>query len=393
MGRIARESGLVVTRIPAGASWMGFPGGTPSPWRAFSHRRGAAALGVLLGRRFVPARHALLLVAVPLLFLNVHQYEIFAGAVNLSYGAVPMVLLMAFCLAWFMPGDTERLMSIGVLAFLLIFSGFGLFAGLLAPPLLLVEAAQAWRSRERAHAMKALAALAITGVGWALFAHGYTFQPAVSGFRFPYERPLEYLVFVARMLGNFFGTAALSRTQLVAGTAAALGLLAIAVRNGFACFRKGVSRDPRSVVLFCLATFSLLFCANCAVGRVFTGPIAPLAPRYATLLIPAGLAIFLQFEEMASRARFAGLAVLFALLLVPATAVQRADEVYGANWFANGRRAWMAAYLKTHDEGQADRTSHFSIYPAPLGDRLKYLEDRHLNLFRQPVTGEPPAER
>jgi hypothetical protein len=321
---------------------------------------------------------------VPLLFLNVHQYENFVGAVNLSYGAVPMVLFMAYCLSWFVADNLWRLLAIGSLTFLLIFSGFGLFVGVLAPPLLAIEAVQAWRARERAHAAMAVGAIAITGAGWALFARGYTFQPAVAGFRFPYEKPLEYLIFVGRMLGNFFGTAVLSRWELVVGLAAAAGLAAISVWNGFRCVRRGVAREPRSVVLFCLAAFALLFCANCAIGRVFTGPIAPLAPRYATLLIPGGLAIFLQLDTLVPRGAIAWLAIIYTALLIPGTAVQRADEVYGANWYAEGRRAWKAAYLETHDEAAADRISHFSVYPASLGDRLRYLEDHRLNLFLPP---------
>jgi hypothetical protein len=187
------------------------------------------------------------------------------------------------------------------------------------------------------------------------------------------------------MLGNFYGAGPLSRLGLAIGLCAAAGLAAISVRSGARCLTRGVEGEPRSAVLFSLAAFTLLFCANCAIGRVFTGPIAPLAPRYATLLVPGGLAILLQLEALAPRGTVAGLAMIYTLLLVPCTALQRADEVAGANWFADGRRAWKAAYLQNHDEAAANRISRFSVYPAPLGDRLRYLEDRRLNLFR----GEP----
>jgi hypothetical protein len=371
--------GLVLTRALAIAS------GWDSRWEAFAASVlliGAAALGLRLVRLFGVARNSLLLVAVPLLFLNVHQYETFVGPVNLSYSAAPMVLFMAYCLSWFLPGNLWRLLAIAALTFLLIFSGFGLFVGLLTPPVLVVEAVQAWRSRERAHVAAALAAIALTGAGWALFARGYTFQPSAPGFRFPYEHPLEYFVFVGRMLGNFFGAEVMSRWEVWVGLAAAAGLAAISVGNAVRCVARGVAREPRSTVLFCLATFTLLFCFNCAVGRVFTTPIAPLAPRYATLLIPGGLAIYLQLEALAARAGLRWLAIAYTVILIPGTSVQHADEVIGANWFADGRRSWKSAYLQTHNEAEADRISHFSVYPLPLGDRLKYLEDRRLNLFQ-----------
>ncbi len=370
---------LVLTRALANAS------GWDSRCDAFAASVlliGSAALALRLAWRFgIPVR-SLSLAAVPLLFLGVHQYEAFVGATNLSYGAVPMLLFMALCLCWFMKGSLGRLLAIGALTFLLIFSGFGLFVGVLTPLLVLAEASQALRARERGHALAAAAALAVMSAGWIIFSHGYRFQPAAEGFRFPYEHPLEYVTFVGKMLGNFFGAAPLSRLGLVIGIAAAAGLAAIAARNALLCLRNGVAREPRGAVLFCLSAFTLLFCANCAVGRVFTGPIAPLAPRYATLLIPGALAIFLQLGALASRRAALGLAMAYTLLLVPCTTVRRPDEIAGADWFADGRRAWRAAYLQTHDEAAANRIAHFSVYPGPLGDRLRFLEDRRLNLFQ-----------
>jgi hypothetical protein len=370
--------GLVLTRALAWAS------GWDTRWDAFAASIlmiGAAGLGLLLGRRFGIPRGSLVLAGVPLLFLNVHQYEMLVGSVNLSYGSTPMLLFMAYCLCWFLGRDVQRLIAVAVLTFLLIFTGFGLFVGLITPCLVTAEGIQAWRARERTHAIAAVASLVVVAAGWALFSWGYTFQPAVPGFRFPYEHPLQYAVFVGRMFGNFYGTTALSALQVVLGLAVAASLSAIGMGNAIRCLRWGVARNPRCVVLFSLSAFALLFCANCAVGRVFTGPIAPLAPRYASLLIPGGLAILLQLSVLPARGLLGWMAIAYAILLVPATAIPRATEVYGANWYTDGLRSWKAAYLMSHDEAKADQIAHFSVYPFPLGDRLTYLEDHRLNLF------------
>jgi hypothetical protein len=371
--------GLVVTRILAGLS------GWDSRWDSMAVSVlviVAAALAVLLGRCFgLTGRSAAILVGVPLIFFNVHQYELFVGAANLSYGAMPMALLMAHCLCWFVTDTRWRLALLSVLTFLLIFTGFGLFAGVLTPPLLAAEAFQAWRARDRAHAALALAALAGTGVSWALFLHGYTFQPAVAGFRFPYERPVGYLTFSARLLGNFFGAPILSMFELVLGLLVGAALVAIAAWHAWRLAVRGVTREPRSAVLFVLAGFTLLFCANCAIGRVFTGPYAPLAPRYVTLVIPAALAILLQVAVQRDRRAFAGMGILFAVLLLAGTTVSPAHEIVGANWYTDGRRAWMAAYLESHDEAEATRVAQFPIYPGLVGERLDFLERRRLNLF------------
>ena len=380
--------GLVLTRALAYAS------GWNSRWDAFAVCAlmvGAALMCLILAARFGIGGRSILLAAVPLLFMNTHQYEIYVGAVNLSYAGVPLALFMAFCLSWFARSQAWRLASVAVLTFLLIFTGFGLFVGVLTPFLLALEALQAWRARERRHSLRAALALLFVCAAWGIFLHGYTFQPAVEGFRFPYERPVEYVVFIARMLGHFFGTALLSAGELAFGLCVAGALVAISAWNGIRCALRGVEREPRSVVLFCLASFALLFCINCSVGRAFTGPIAPYSSRYVALLIPGGVAILLQAAELSGRRLIFWLALAFTAFLVPATAFPRPYEVWGANWYTEGRRAWKAEYLRTHDEAGADKAAHFPIYPGRLGERLRYLEEHGLNLYLPSPDPEPPA--
>ena len=373
--------GLVLTRLIADAS------GWNSRWEAFAVcliMIGAAAAALVLASRFGTRSRPILLAAVPLLFLNTHEYEIYVGAVNLSYAAVPMALLMAYCLSWFLRGRALRLGAVTALTFMLVFTGFGMFAGLLTPPLLALEAGQAWRAGERRHAAWVALALALACASWALFARGYTFQPAVAGFRFPYEHPAQYLLFIARMLGHFYGAPLLSAPEIALGLAVAAALVAIAAWNGARCAVRGVEKDPRGVVLFCLSAFSILFCVNCAVGRVFMGPIAPYSSRYDALLIPAGVAILLQAAALAQRRPFRWTALAYTALLVPATAVARPYEVWGANWYTEGRAAWKAEYLRTLDQAAADKAAHFPIYPGNLDDRLEYVRQHQLNLFLPP---------
>jgi hypothetical protein len=373
--------GLVLMRILADLS------GWDSRWDAFAQSLiliGAAALGLRLATRFGIPGSSLALAAVPLLFLNVLQYEIFVGAVNLSYSAMPMFLLMGYCLCWFARDARWRILAISALTFLLLFTGFGLFVGILTPLLLATECVQALRAREKGPAALSGLGLAASGASWALFSHGYLFQPAVPGFRFPYERPAQYFVFVGRMLGNFFGAPILSLSGVILGLLVAAALVLICIWHGRRVVRIGVAREPASVVLFCLSAFTLLFCTNAAIGRVFTGEIAPLSSRYVTLLIPGAMALFLQIALLGRRMALGWPAIAYAALLVPGTCFLRPLDVTGINWYTEGRTKWKAAYLETHDEAKADRIAGFPIYPGPIGDRLRYLEERRLNLFSPP---------
>lgn len=342
----------------------------------------AAGLGIRLALRFgIPGR-SLALVAIPLVFFDVLQYEIFVGSVNLSHGAMPVLMFMAYCLCWFHTGTAWRVPVISALTFLLIFTGFGIFAGVLTPLILAVEAAHAMRARDGRHAAAAAAGVAACVASGILFARGYAFQPGAPGFAFPYPHPAQYLAFVGAMLGNFFGAPLLSTFGIVLGLVVAAALAAICAWHARLLAIAGAVREPKSVVLFCLSAFTLLYCADTAVGRVQLGPTAPLASRYVTLMIPGALALFLQLAALARRCAWEWPALAFAIALVPGTCFLRPLDIVGVNWYAQGKARWKAAYLETHDEAKADKAADFRIYPAPVTDRLKYLEDRKLNLFR-----------
>ena len=374
-------AGLVVMRILAGMS------GWDSRWDAFAAcllMIAAAALGLRVALRMGIPGNSLALAAVPLLFLNVLQYETFVGAVNLSHGAMPMFLFMGYCLSWFARDERWRILNVSLLTFLLVFTGFGLFVGFLTPVVLGLGCLQAWRGGDRRRATLAIVGLAASAAGWALFARGYHFQPAVPGFRFPYEKPAQYLVFVGRMLGNFFGAPMLGAFGMVLGLLVAAALVGICVRHGRRMIRADATGEPASIALFCLSAFSLLYCGNAAVGRVFMGDTAPLASRYVTLLVPAGMALFLEIALLGRRMPFGWPALAFAALLVPGTCFLRPLDVAGVNWYSLGKANWKAAYLETHDEAKADKAANFQVYPGPLGDRLKFLEERRLNLFTPP---------
>lgn len=371
--------GIILTRLLANLSGWNSRG---DAFAALALLFAAAVLAVGLARRFGAIRYPLLAAGLPLLFLNVHQYEVFVGPVNLSHGPMPVLLVVACSLAWFIRAPLPRHLVIGTVTVLATFTGFGIFLGVVSPVLVGVEAVQAGRKGKGADAGCAVLDLALIGLGWGVFAHGYRFQPAVEGFRFPYEHPAEYLVFVGRMLGNFVGLPVLSGAELVVGLGLAAALLGIALYHGTRCLRRTVAADPQSAVLFSLAAFTLLFCANCAIGRVFTGVTAPLAPRYVTLLIPGMLALYLQLVALAGH-RAGYLAALVALsLLVPTTTRLQPFETVGTRWYADGRSAWKAAYLRTGSEAEANRVAGFSIYPASVEPQLRYLRAHHLNLYR-----------
>ncbi len=383
-------AGMVVTEALAKLS------GWNARWDAFGVSflvMGAAALGLLVARR-CGVRAGVAWVAVPLVFLNVRQYESYIGTAILGHGAMPVFLLMGYCLAWFIPDRAWRLGTLCTLVFLLIFTGFGLFTGLIAPLVLMVELLQAMkakdRAKERRHAWQVAAALGAVVVSWLVFFHGYKIEPVAPGFKFPWDKPVQYFYFMALMVANFHGIAGHGVAVIAAGLCMVAGLAAICGWNAMEIVRGGVENRRRNVVLFSLAAFSLVYMANASVGRICLGLYgASAASRYVTLGTVAGFAFFLQLASVrpaasARAARLAGLlGAAYALALAAGTLSLRQDDWTNVNWFHNGRLAWKEACLKTGDPVAANQSTSFSIYPRPeaIKGRLEYLREHRLNLF------------
>ena len=339
----------------------------------------AALLALLLARRC--GAGGLMLILVPLLFFNLRQYEIFVGAANISHGAMPMLLLMALCLSWLVEKAAWRYALVTIFACLSIFTGFGLFTGVVV---MLLLAGEVWRHRGLAKQARAQwLSLGGLALAWLVFAYDYRFDPAVQGFRFPHERPWEYLLFMASMLNNFFGIRGHGMLPLAIGMALLLFLVYVAALHGHRLVRHGLESQGRSAVIVTLALFALIYCGQTAVGRVVLGwREAAGSSRYVPLMIPAGMALFLHFAGISNRSYRQWGCLLLALLLAAGTlGLHGGDQRFIARYSA-GRLLWKGVYLATGDVGKAGELANFMIHPAmEIEQRLDFLRQHHLNLF------------
>jgi hypothetical protein len=188
------------------------------------------------------------------------------------------------------------------------------------------------------------------------------------------------------MLANFFGLSRPGAAPVAFGLFLALVMIGVCAWHGRRCLKHGVASEPRSTVLFFLSAYEIIYFSSAAVGRVMAGETAPLASRYVTLLIPAGLVIVLELSSLRrGRAAFWS-CLVFALAIAPGCLTLQAWEVVSVNWYHDVKVSWRAAYLATHDEKEADRRAKFVMYPVHLTYELSYLETNRLNLFK-PGTG------
>src|SRR6266545_2831683 len=83
---------------------------------------------------------------IPLIFLTTAQYESLVITPNPAHGALPVLLVLLSTLAWGVRHALSRYTAVVVLNFLLIFTGFGLFMGLITPALLALDTFQQART-------------------------------------------------------------------------------------------------------------------------------------------------------------------------------------------------------------------------------------------------------
>lgn len=324
---------------------------------------------------------------LPLMFLTPVQFGTFFGAPQPAHSALPLLLLMLYCLAWLARQTSVRYSSIVVLNFLMIYTGFGIFIGLMTPLLLVVACRRARQEGCWREFAWAKVALLLSLLSAASFLIGYQFNPAADNFRAFHPRPWEYLGFAILLPAHFLGVSSVDNLLFASVLGAGLFLLMLAV--GILHAREWLRRGSElSLIIAVLEIFSLLFCLVAAYGRIGFGFAFAESSRYATLQIPAFLGLYFHGLSLRSdRPRTVWLIALSAalawgcLVITPREASQMAA-------YRDGKLRWKAAYLQTGSITEANRLARYTIIPPRdgadtlLAEELDYLRYHHLNLFR-----------
>jgi hypothetical protein len=335
---------------------------------------------------------------IPMIFLTLAQYETVLITPNPAYSGFPLLLLMLYLLALLQNNGVVRYGLVLIVNFLLIYTGFGVFMGVITIGLFALACYRSLRGIAALPLIVPAAGLLIACVSLASFFHRYRFEPAVDCFVFPYHPLVDYPWFVALMFSTFAGL----RSPIVVVTILGTILLGVAVYIFGVELRRSARADspgrpsaehvPNTtrathlthVTIAILVGYSLLYAANTSVGRVCLGLPAPAqSSRYMTLLIPAFLAMYFYLLALPSKKLRDALVIALAMVLIPGQVHLSAR----ATLFADGKRAWANCYKRTEDIAACDAARKFKIYPDPERTRLKqkldYLQKNKLNLFAE----------
>jgi hypothetical protein len=321
-------------------------------------------------------------VAIPLIVFTPSQWEPVWNTVNLAHGILPVLLILCYCLAWTWRNERAKYALIAALNFVIIYTGFGLFIGLLTP-LLLYARYREDRDGTAATSVYLWCSIAVSIVSLASFFVGYKNDDA-SGCQALFSAPpLEYFRFLSLLLATPFGIRGIGPLATIAGGTVLAAVAAIAAVS----WKKvlGYCSEPRAphVVLAILSAYSILFCVTAALGRTCTGLTEAHTSRYGSYRQLAVLSLFFWVLTLPRpNWRRAGTAVL-AVLLIPSIFItprdaQDIEELYQL------KTGWRDCYLSGHLADTCD-DENGPIYPdharTHLEQKLEYLRANRLNLF------------
>lgn len=345
---------------------------------------GATGLALLLKYRFT-GRFDWLDALIPVLFLSLNQWETLTVVPNVAHSALPLLLVVVYALVLTLERPVVQAMALVVANFLLLYTGFGIFAAFITLALFLYRGVATERAGfDRRTRWVWLTGLLLAAVSLASFFADWKFNTAVDCPVLAQASPFDYLVFAGLQTAQGFALVPTAEqlepatiTALLIGLVALVGAIVIALRS---C----VSR--RGAVVAFLIGFSLLFIANTAVGRVCLGAIQPpLSSKYSTLVLPMLLGTYLWACDRGRTWKVAiGVGALLLIVLAQTPPFFR-DPFSGAALKArNAKISWERCYLASLDPFHCDEVAEFEVYPQTqaITARLRYLERNNLNLFK-----------
>lgn len=351
----------------------------------------AMCLAILLKRRLTSGI-SWVDASIALIFLTPVQSEMFTMVPNLSYSAMPILLLMIYSIAWTISRTMLRYTLVLILNFLLTFTGFGIVVCVITPALFIIEGINAYRQKN--DLALPLAGILFSMLAIAVFSVGYRFDPAVPNFAFPAERFwVRYPRFMSLLFAAFFQVGENSVIP-----AAWLGFSIMATMAWICIFhlRRLFNAPLRpeeiphnlciSRSIFLLSSFTLIFSVLAAIGRV---SLEPYVSRYLSYIIPGIFAAYLHMIYIASRVkRDERKNLIYAItifILVAGSFPLNKKDCDNLENFAIKKSAWRYFYIISGNVEKTDKAIDFKIHPFAkrihLKEKLDYLKARKLNLY------------
>jgi len=287
------------------------------------------------------------------------------------------------CLAWTIPRVSWRYGLVLAINFVTIYTGFGLFIGMITPLALAADYHVSIRKMYRGQLLFLGSLLLSLGSFASFFAH-YVYTPAVGCEPNMFQSPGIYGRFVTLMFANVLGAKGLAAFPSVIGAMLLASLLAALAIN---CKRLQLvmeAMEYRYLIPAILIAYSLVFSAIAAYGRSCVGLPEAQVSRYVMYMELGLLGLYLSLSTI--RRNILRLTLLVTLTMtVAGTAIVRRDDRIAMGYYRDLKKDWRACYLAYTDIATCDRLTGHWIYGEAEGNALKekleYLKQTKQNLY------------
>jgi hypothetical protein len=302
-------------------------------------------------------------------------------------GSLPLLLMLLYCLSWTARRKSVRYPLVLFINFVTLYTGFGIFLGVLTPALLILDYLSGTRE-SRLSRRYLTTAIIVALCSLASFFVGYKSQSASACFSLRPQSPVSYWHFVALMFANFFSVRHLNLPTKLFGTlilAAVFSSLIIVVVSLMHKEKLAPDDRNRAFIIVGLTAFTLLFCINTAYGRVCGGLETALQSRYSIYLEPAVLGFYFFLLSLRHESRRFFLTGFLMGLVAASLTVDRG----GMGFSTYVKQHWKTCYLQTEDIRECNKVVGFPIYTdspdqtqlTHLQEKLEYLKRTHQNLY------------
>lgn len=338
---------------------------------------------------------------IVLLGMSLQQYESVLITPNASHSIFPLSLVLLMANVWMSENVLLRYLVAGCGAFVLAFTGFGLFGAVTMAGILAWTTVQHVRRGERFHSWIAGVASVVAIAGLLAFLADFF---AISEFDRPWAGIGNYVRFIVLMLLGPSGLRGTGTMYLLLGGVLGTTLLLTIVPLlwSWICSR---DRDPARDVLILLLGTGTLFVVAASMGRISGGDGGGFASRYQPLMLLLWLAVYLASIRVGRPALNKTVTALVWLLTLPTygavlsrplsawPGTTGADERQLRDYWEHGlaKQAWVDHYLKTGEVNGAEAMSLAQVHPSPestqLEAKLSFLRSRHLSFFQDQQKG------
>jgi len=351
----------------------------------------AAAICAFWLKRKLYGEFSVFDVVIPAILFIPRQWATWFMSANFAHGPFPLLLILLYCLSWSSRRKDVRYPLVLLINFVTIYTGFGIFLGVVTPILLILDY---WTSTPKTRLSKTYftCALLVALASLGSFFVGYKLSPGLPCFSLQPQSPTSYFAFVPLMFANFFGLRHITLLTQVVGTVILAGLLVSLMTFMWSLLLRQNSSKlvgdhrNRALIIVGLIAYSLLFCVNTAYGRLCGGLKIASASRYVIYLEPAMLGFYfflLSFRQPAAR-KF-----LLSGLLMAVVAASFFRDRGGMGFSRDVKQRWKTCYLQTEDVERCDKVAGFPIYSnslqqmqrTHLREKLEYLKKTRQNLY------------